>query len=53
MRRKIQNVSINGEEHSSNMVQFIAQVDTMMRALYSLAQHEDEPVCVHKRVQQL
>ena len=49
MRREIQNLSINGEELSSNMFQFMAQVHTMMQPLYSLAQHENEPVCVHKR----
>ena len=49
MRREIQNVSINREELSFNMFQFMVQVDTMMRALYSLAQHENEPVYVHKR----
>ena len=49
MWHEIQNVGFNREQFSSNIFQFMAHENLMMRALYSLAQHENEAVYVQKR----
>ena len=48
MWREVENMSTNREELPSNMFQFIAHVHSIMQALYSLAQHENEAVRTQK-----
>ena len=50
MWSEVQNASINREQFSFSMFQFMAHENSIMQALYSLAQRENEIVCMHKRV---